>query len=47
VLELCKKDLPDRSKYKEISEKKCYREKGHSGACAEFPEVVAFFETGC
>lgn len=37
VLELCKKDLPDRSKYKEISEKKCFREKGHNGVCVEFP----------
>lgn len=34
---LCKKSLPVRGKYKEIAEKKCYREHGHERACEEFP----------
>jgi hypothetical protein len=34
---LCKKNLPVRGKYKEIAEKKCYREYGHEWACEEFP----------
>ncbi|WP_332880235.1 hypothetical protein [Oxalobacter vibrioformis] len=34
---LCKKNLPVRGKYKDISEKKCYREDGHEGECKEFP----------
>lgn len=34
---LCKKNLHVRGKYKEIAEKKCYREQDHEGACEEFP----------
>ncbi|MBU1723040.1 MAG: hypothetical protein KJ892_04195 [Gammaproteobacteria bacterium] len=36
-MNLCKKNLPIRSKYKEIAEKKCYRVHGHEGSCEEFP----------
>lgn len=39
-MELCKKDLPLRTKYKEIAEKKCYRENGHDGNCKEFPYLA-------
>ena len=35
-MRLCKKQLPVRGKYKEISDKKCYREENHDGACDEF-----------
>lgn len=37
MMRLCIKNLPIRSKYKKIAEKKCYREHGHSGGCKEFP----------
>lgn len=36
-MDLCKKNLPVRGKYKDIAEKKCYRVAGHSGPCSEFP----------
>ncbi len=36
-MDLCKKNLPIRSKYKGIVEKKCYLENGHKGKCKEFP----------
>lgn len=36
-MRLCNKSIPSRSKYKEIAQKKCYREAGHAGACEEFP----------
>lgn len=36
-MELCKKPIPNRSKYKNISEKYCHLEKNHSGKCSEFP----------
>jgi len=36
-MKLCGKSLPIRSKYKEISEKKCQKEFGHAGNCEEFP----------
>jgi hypothetical protein len=39
-MDLCSKKLPLRSKYKGICEKKCYREKGHTGACSEFPYIA-------
>lgn len=35
-MNLCNKNLPIRSKYKEIAEKRCDREPGHDGACSEF-----------
>ncbi len=35
-MEICHKALPIRSKYKDISAKFCYREKGHKGSCDEF-----------
>ena len=35
-MNLCHKQLPIRGKYKEIAEKKCYREEGHEGSCDEF-----------
>lgn len=38
-MNLCKKDLPIRGKYKDIAEKKCYRIEGHDGACKEFPYI--------
>lgn len=34
---LCNKNIPSRSKYNGIAQKKCHREAGHEGACAEFP----------
>lgn len=37
VVDLCKKPISNRSKYKDISKKYCHREKGHSGKCSEFP----------
>lgn len=36
-MRLCNKSLPNRSKFKEIAEKKCYRQYGHEGGCEEFP----------
>jgi len=41
---LCKKDMPNRSKYKNIGEKKCFRDSGHDGACAEFPYLAHLSE---
>ncbi|MCF5850440.1 MULTISPECIES: hypothetical protein [Aeromonas] len=38
---LCKKELPVRGKYKNISEKKCYLMEGHEGPCSEFPYLEA------
>lgn len=38
-MDLCKKRLPVRGKYKDISEKKCFRIAGHSGPCSEFPYI--------
>ena len=35
-MDLCKRDLPVRGKYKDLAEKKCYRIAGHNGACSEF-----------
>jgi hypothetical protein len=35
-MELCKKPLKIRSKYKEIAEKKCHKRKDHVGPCDEF-----------
>lgn len=43
-MKLCKKDLPVRSKYKEIAEKKCYREHAHQGKCEEFPYLSDLVE---
>lgn len=40
TIPLCLKPMPIRSKYKDISEKYCYREQGHSGKCAEFPYLT-------
>lgn len=36
-MELCKKNLPIRSKYKDVSEKYCHKEQGHDGKCEEYP----------
>ncbi|MDP2882278.1 MAG: hypothetical protein Q8N89_11915 [Azonexus sp.] len=36
TMDLCKKSLPVRGKYKDIAEKKCCREDGHEGECGEF-----------
>jgi hypothetical protein len=35
-MKICNKELTVRGKYKEIAQKKCYREHGHPGSCAEF-----------
>lgn len=36
-MKLCRKNLPNRSKYKAISLKQCHKENGHLGKCDEFP----------
>jgi len=36
MIHLCSHALPVRGKYKDISEKRCYKEQGHTGACEEF-----------
>jgi hypothetical protein len=36
MIHLCSHALPVRGKYKDISEKRCYKEQGHAGACEEF-----------
>lgn len=36
-MELCKKPIPNRSQYAEVSDKYCHREKGHTGPCSEYP----------
>ncbi len=35
-MDLCYKELTVRGKYKEIAQKKCYREHGHVDSCDEF-----------
>ncbi len=35
-MDLCRKPMASRSKYKIVAEKRCQREKGHGGSCAEF-----------
>lgn len=35
-MNLCKKKLPVRGKYKEVADKRCYREDQHDGSCYEF-----------
>lgn len=37
---LCKKNIDNRSRYKNISEKYCHLENGHSGSCQEFPYLI-------
>lgn len=36
-MELCKKAISTTSKYKDLAEKYCHREKGHVGKCSEYP----------
>jgi len=33
----CGKEIVNRSKYKELAQKKCHKGAGHAGPCAEFP----------
>ena len=39
-MELCKEAISSTSKYKDISEKYCHQEKGHSGGCSEYPYLA-------
>lgn len=36
-MDLCKKSLPNKSRYKKVSKKYCHLEAGHTGRCSEFP----------
>ena len=40
MLDFCLKKVSSRSKYADISARRCYKIKGHEGKCAEFPYLA-------
>ncbi len=44
-MDLCKKAITNRSKYKDVSEKYCHRKTGHTGRCSEYPYLAHLKES--